>query len=65
MSPAEKEGGGLGTPADNDTTDNDKGNTPEPRPTPFLDGATTGKVRPAPREPNVTWYRDRPEGEGA
>jgi hypothetical protein len=63
MSPAENEGGGLGTPADNDTTDKGKDSTPD-RPTQFLDGATMGKPRPAPREPDVTHYRRR-DSEGA
>jgi hypothetical protein len=28
----------------------------------MFDGMTSGKVRPAPREPNTTWYRDRNKG---
>lgn len=57
MGPEEKgapdTGGGS---ADNKTTDNSESST---QPTPFLDGATSGKVRPAPREPNVMHYRRR------
>jgi hypothetical protein len=58
--PGENEGPGLGTRADNNTTDNDQSSTPD-QPTPMLDGMVTGKPRPAPREPDVTHYRDRRE----
>jgi hypothetical protein len=54
MSP-ENEGrpSGEGRPDEPNTSDNQQDNTP----TPMIDAP--GKIRPAPREPSITWYRDR------
>jgi hypothetical protein len=53
--PNEGRPSGEGRPDEPNTSDNEQDNTP----TPMFDGMTSGKVRPAPREPDVTHYRDR------
>jgi hypothetical protein len=56
MTPLEKdEGPGTEPEANDQTTVEDQGSTAEP--TPMVDAP--GKVRPAPREPDVTHYRRR------
>jgi hypothetical protein len=46
----------------NQNSDGKEGSTPA---TPMLSGMLSGKVRPAPREPDVTHYRDKGADDGS